>query len=62
MAEDFDKHRIGDLGQKLAHLEGVLGAYLPQHTFESAVQKEALDLDKFQFSRLRSGVRMVANW
>lgn len=62
MADDFDKHRLADLGQKLAHLEGVLGAYLPQQTFSSELQKQALDVDKFQFSRLRSGVQKVANW
>jgi hypothetical protein len=61
LTADFEKHRIGDFGQKLAHLEGILGAYLPSHVFDSEEQKRAIQCDKFAFSRLKSGKRMAAN-
>lgn len=62
MMAEFEKHTIEDFGQKLAHLEGLLGAYLPKHTFGSELQQQVLDCNKFQFSRLKSGKRMAANW
>ena len=62
MTQDFDRHRIADFGQKLAHLEGILGAYLPRIVFDSDVQQRQIDCDKFVFSRLRNGKRMAANW
>jgi len=62
MSNDFEKHWIPDLGQKLAHLEGVLGAYLPKHTFDGGFQQGAVDADKYSFSRLRNGRRQVSNW
>ena len=62
MTPDFDRHLIADFGQKLAHLEGVLGAYLPRNVFDSDVQQRHIDCDKFIFSRLRNGKRRAANW
>lgn len=62
LANDFDKHRIPDLGQKLAHLAGLLGAYLPQRVFTNEVQKQTIDCDTSGFSRLKIGERQAANW
>jgi hypothetical protein len=62
LSTEFEKHKIADFGQKLAHVEGVLGAYLPSHVFESDIQQKTIDCDKFAFSRLKSGKRMAANW
>ena len=62
MAEDFGKNYIADLGRKLSHLQGALGAYLPQRVFDTEVQKEIIDCDKYAFSRLLAGKRMAANW
>ncbi|KQI70758.1 hypothetical protein AN191_16395 [Loktanella sp. 5RATIMAR09] len=62
MSTEFEKHTITDFGQKLAHAEGILGAYLPSHVFESDIQQKTIDCNKFSFSRLRSGKRRAANW
>ncbi len=62
MSTEFEKHTIEDFGQKLAHLEGILGAYLPKHVFDSEVQQQTIDCNKFTFSRLRSGKRKAVNW
>ena len=62
MSEEFEKHTISDLGQKLAHVEGILGAYLPSHVFDSELQQKTIDCNKYAFSRLRSGKRKAANW
>jgi hypothetical protein len=62
MRNDFEKRSIPDMGQKLSHLEGILGAYLPQRVFDSDVQQKEIDCNKFAFSRLRSGQRRAANW
>lgn len=62
MSNDFEKRFIADLGQKLGHLEGILGAYLPQRVFDRAVQQKTIDCSKSAFSRLLSGQRRAANW
>lgn len=62
MSTEFDKRYIADFGQKLAHLEGILGAYLPRHVFESEAQQNLIDCNKFTYSRLRIGQRKAANW
>lgn len=62
MSIDFEKRSIEDFGQKLSHLEGLLGAYLPQRLFDSNVQQKTIDCNKFSFSRLRTGARKAANW
>lgn len=62
MSIEFEKHTIADFGQKLAHAEGILGAYLPSHVFDSDVQQKTIDCNKYAFSRLKSGKRMAANW
>ena len=62
MSNEFEKRPIADLGQKLAHLEGILGAYLPRLEFDADMQQKVLDCTKFSFSRLRSGKRHAANW
>ncbi|WGW03629.1 hypothetical protein [Tropicibacter oceani] len=59
---DSAKRALPDLGRKLDHLEGLLGAYLPRRSFLGSEQQRALDCDKPAFSRMRSGQRMVANW
>ncbi|MEL6960367.1 MAG: hypothetical protein AAGL89_15590 [Pseudomonadota bacterium] len=62
MSSEFDKHLIPDMAQKLSHLEGVLGAYLPSHVFTSGEQIRVIDGTKYALSRLRSGERRAANW
>lgn len=62
MSSDFEKRPIADFGRKLAHLEGILGAYLPRHVFDGDVQQKRIDCNKSAFSRLRSGKRQAANW
>jgi hypothetical protein len=62
MSSDFEKRSIADFGLKLAHLEGILGAYLPRRVFDSVVQQQAIDTNKSSFSRLSSGQRKAANW
>ena len=62
MSNDFEKQYITDFGQKLSHLEGILGAYLPRRIFDAEVQQKTIDCNKFTFSRLRSGQRKAANW
>lgn len=62
MSDEFDKHETQDFSRKLSHLEGVLGAYLPKHVFDSTHQQKVLDRDKHSFSRLKSGKRNAANW
>lgn len=62
MSSDFEKRSIADLGQKLSHIEGILGAYLPKHVFDGDVQQRTIDCTKYSFSRMRSGQRKAANW
>ena len=62
MSDDFEKHAMPDFGRKLAHLEGILGAYLPKRVFSSAVQQKCIDCTKSTFTRICSGQRKVANW
>ncbi|MEE3317021.1 MAG: hypothetical protein VX202_04600 [Pseudomonadota bacterium] len=62
MYSEYEKHAIEDLGQKLAHLEGVLGAYLPQEVFDSEAQQKRLKCNKYSFSRMKSGIRRASNW
>lgn len=62
MNEEFEKRYIPDFGQKLAHLEGLLGAYLPRRVFDTEVQQKTIDCNKSAFSRLRSGARKAQNW
>ncbi len=62
MNEEFEKRYIPDFGQKLAHLEGILGAYLPRRVFDTEVQQKSIDCNKSAFSRLRSGARKAQNW
>ncbi len=62
MTSEFEGQRIADFGEKLDHAEGLLGAYLPSHVFDSAYQKQMLGCTKFSFSRLRNGRRTAVNW
>ncbi|WP_333713915.1 hypothetical protein [Yoonia sp.] len=59
---DFQKHTITDLGRKLAHIEGVTGAYLPSHVFDSKELERTIDTTKFSVSRMKTGQRKAANW
>lgn len=59
---DFQKHTVEDLGRKLAHIEGIMGAYLPSHVFDSKELERKIDSTKFAVSRLKSGQRKAANW
>lgn len=62
LSDDFEKRNVPDLGRKLAHLEGIMGAYLPRRVFDTTVQQRELDCDKSAFSRLLKGERKLANW
>jgi hypothetical protein len=59
---DLEKRKIPDLGEKISHLEGVMGAYLPNSSFDGKIQQKLLGCDKTVFSRMKSGQRHVANW
>lgn len=62
MTSDTDRKPLPDLGQKLAHVEGILGAYLPQYVFAGATHMRSLDCDKSSLSRLKNGKRPAGNW
>lgn len=59
---DLEKRRLPDLGEKISHLEGIMGAYLPSTSFDGKVQQKLLGCDKAVFSRMKSGQRHVTNW
>lgn len=59
---DLEKRKLPDLGEKISHLEGIMGAYLPSTSFDGKVQQKLLGHDKAVFSRMKSGQRHVTNW
>lgn len=60
MSTEFDKHTIPDFGRKLAHVEGIMGAYLPRYGFDYRLF--LLPFNDFCDALRTAGLAVMGRW